>query len=86
MSVLIFAEAQNKKIKKAGFEAVNFGHKVAEVLGKECIALTLGEVENASELGKYGAAKILNVGDAQLNNLDTQLYIGAIEQVATMLQ
>ena len=82
MSVLIFAEAQNKKIKKAGFEAVNFGHKVAEVLGKECIALTLGEVENASELGKYGAAKILNVGDAQLNNLDTQLYIGAIEQVA----
>jgi len=82
MSILVFAEAQNKNIKKAGLEAVNFGHKIANLLGTECIALTLGEVENAGDLGKYGASKILNAGNAQLNNLDTQVYISAIEQVA----
>ena len=82
MSVLVFAEAQNKKVKKAAFEAVNFGHKVAAVLGTDCIALTLGEVENAAELGTYGASKIINVADSKLNHLDSQIYISAIQQVA----
>jgi len=81
MSVLVFAESQDKHFKKATFETVFYGAKVAEKLGTECIALTLGEVNGAEELGKYGASKVLNINNAALNHLDSKLYTAAISQV-----
>ena len=80
--VLVFAENQKGIFKKAAFEAVHYGFKTAQVLGTECIALTLGEVEGAEELGKYGASKILNVSDSNLNQFDSQAYTAVIANTA----
>lgn len=83
--VLVFAESQKGKFKKAAFEAVYYGYQTAQVLGTECAALCLGEVEGAEELGKYGATKIYNVADASLNNLDSQVYTAVIAGAAQSL-
>lgn len=80
--VLVFAETTNGHFKKAAFEAVTYGYKTAQMLGTQCVALTLGSVENAGQLGKYGAAKVLNVNDPALVNFDSQVYTSAIAQVA----
>ncbi len=82
MSVLVFAESQSGQFKKAAFEAVTYGHKTAQVLGMDCIALCLGDAGNAGELGQYGASKVLSVSDASLNSFDSQAYTKVIAQAA----
>ncbi|MCP4121963.1 MAG: electron transfer flavoprotein subunit alpha/FixB family protein [Bacteroidetes bacterium] len=82
MSVLVFAENQNGKFKKPAFEAVTFGYKTAQAMGTECVALTLGSVEGAETLGLYGAAKVFNVPDASLNQLDSQVFAAVIAGAA----
>jgi len=80
--VLVFAESPRGNLKKAAFEAVTYGKKVADLLGTQCVALTLGTVNNAGELGRYGAGRVLNVADAAFNAFDSQAYTAAIAEVA----
>ncbi len=80
--VLVFAESPRGNFKKAAFEAVTYGKKVADLSGTSCVALTLGSVKDAGELGRYGASRVLNVADAALNNFDSQTYAAAIADVA----
>ncbi len=80
--VLVYAEHQNGRFKKAAFETVFYGYKTAQALGVECMALTVGKVEGAEELGNYGASKILQVQDANLDHFDSQVYTAVIAQAA----
>jgi electron transfer flavoprotein alpha subunit len=52
-------------------------------MGTECVALTIGNAEGASELGRYGATKVYNV--AASNNFDAQVYASIIAQAAEQL-
>ena len=80
MAVLVFAESLTGKIKKAAHEAVAYGYKVAQQLGTECIALTIGKAEGAEQLGVYGASKVLNFAGA--TSFDSQVFAAAIAEVA----
>ncbi|MCB0529246.1 MAG: electron transfer flavoprotein subunit alpha/FixB family protein [Saprospiraceae bacterium] len=80
--VLVFAESPRGHLKKAAFEAVTYGKKVADLLGTSCTALTLGTVDQAAELGRYGASKVLNVADASFDQFDSQRFAAAIADVA----
>lgn len=72
MSVLIFADQFQGKIKKAALEAVQYGSRVALQTGTTATALVVGEVgaEELAVLGRYGAQKVLHVADARLNELE----------------
>lgn len=83
--ILIYAESPKGKLKKAAFEAVTYGKKLADASGDTCVALTLGTVDNAGQLGNYGASKVYNIADANLNNFDSQTYTRAIADAATTL-
>lgn len=80
--VLVFAESPRGVIKKAAFEAVTYGKKTADLLGTSCVALTLGSVKNAGELGVYGASRVLHIADAALDQFDSQAVAAAIATVA----
>jgi len=80
--VLVYVESPKGKLKKAAFEAVTYGHKTAQVLGTQCVALTIGAVEDAGELGKYGAAQVLNVASDSLADFDSQVYTAVISGIA----
>lgn len=73
MSVLIFADQSQGKIKKAAFEAVQYGAKVAQQSGTTATAIVLGEVDNAelAALGNYGAQKVLQASGARLGEADS---------------
>lgn len=81
--VLVFAEATNGKFKKAAHEVVTYGAKTAAAMGTTCVALTLGEVENAGDLGRFGAAKVCNV--AVSGGFDSGVYAAAIAGAAKEL-
>ena len=82
--VLVFAESPKGQFKKAAFEAVTYGKKVADVMGTSCAALVLGNAENAGQLGTYGASKVVQA-NGNFDNFDSQVFASAIASVAQKL-
>lgn len=82
MSVLVYAENHKGSFKKTAYEAVFYGKKVAEMIGGECVALVIGSSDQAAGLGKYGADKVVQVQDGNLEGFDSKNYASAIAQVA----
>lgn len=83
--VLVFAESYKGKFKKVAFETVTYAAKAAQLMGTECVALTLGESDNPGQLGIYGAAKVYQINDASLNQFDSQVFAAAIAGAASQL-
>ncbi|NJC25737.1 electron transfer flavoprotein subunit alpha/FixB family protein [Neolewinella antarctica] len=83
--VLVFAEATNGKFKKAAHEAITYGTKTAAAMGTECVALTIGQVENAGDLGRFGATKVYNVNSDATATFDSGVYAAAIAEAAKQL-
>lgn len=82
MSVLVFAEINKGKVKKASLEAVNYGSKIAELTGTTVTALVINaDAAQLEEIGKAGAKKILSVKNADIKN-DSMLICAAVEQAA----
>ncbi len=65
--VLAITEQRNGNFRKASFEVVSEGRRIADQLGSELIAIVLGAgIDGLSpELGKYGADKVL-LGDNEI--------------------
>ncbi len=83
--VLVYAESPKGSIKKSALETVGYGHKVAQAMGTECVALTLGTADNAAQLGQYGASKVYQVSNETLNNFDSQSFTTVIADAAKQL-
>lgn len=84
--VLVFSESPRGHLKKTAFEAVTFGKKVADAMGTDCAALVLGSnVDDAGQLGKYGAARVFAITDVDLDQFDSQIYSATIAAVAQSL-
>lgn len=77
MAVLVFAENIDGHYKKATYEVVNYGKKIAAVIGGDVVVYTTGEADH-SVLSAYGADTILVDGDSRLQTLDTGAYTKAI--------
>lgn len=82
MTVLVFVESAEGKIKKTSLEAVAY----AAALGGEVVALAMGNETDTTELealGTYGANKVLQIADERLNQGVIQAYSNAIAQAMT---
>ncbi|MBL4703173.1 MAG: electron transfer flavoprotein subunit alpha/FixB family protein [Flavobacteriales bacterium] len=72
MSVLVFVEAKNGKMVKAGLEAVSYGSRIGSTT-----VITFGNVDDSTlaAIGNYGATKVLvhkgisDVNDQQLTKM-----------------
>ncbi len=87
MSVLVYIQNFNGKLKKQNFELASYASKIAENQGAKLTGIVLGEIENSEleKLAKYGVSKILKAGDAvlntRINRTFTQVVSQAIEAV-----
>lgn len=82
--VLIYIDQSEGHIKKASFEAMSYGAKVAEQLGTVAEGLVLGQVnDDLAALGKYGIKKVHQVNNDALNHLDAQVYAKVIAAAVT---
>lgn len=79
--VLIFVDHTEGHIKKASFEALTYGAKIAEQTGTTAEALVLGTVNgDLSTLGNYGVKKVQQVANEALNHVDAQVYAKLIAE------
>lgn len=83
--VLVFAESQSGQLKKAAFEVVTFGRKLADQLGGQCHALVLGSVNDAGQLGAYGAQAVHQSDLAGFDQFDDRDYTHAVAAAAEKL-
>ncbi|HSN09332.1 MAG TPA: electron transfer flavoprotein subunit alpha/FixB family protein [Hanamia sp.] len=83
MSVLIFLDQADGKIKKNSFEAASYGAKIAENLNTSAEGLVLGSIQDDLKvLGKYGLKKVYNVKEESLNNFDDKVFTQVIAEAA----
>jgi len=84
MSVLVFTELGEGKIKKASIEAASYAGAFGKQSGKEVVAVALGTAAGGEleSLGKYGVGKVLHIADASLDHVDSANYAKAIATAA----
>ena len=81
--VLVFIDHSEGHVKKASFEALCYGAKIAEQTGTSAEGIVLGTVnEDLATLGKYGVKKIHQVKNDELSHFDAQVFTKVIAQVA----
>lgn len=85
MSVLVYVEQVEGKFKKSVFEAVSYAKAIADQQGTSLTAISIGNVAESelTELGKYGANKVLKVEAEQLQKFVNQAYAAVISEAAT---
>lgn len=81
MSILIFAESTDGKLKKVAFELASYAKKLSETLNTSVTALSINAT-NSSDLGLYGVSKVLKVNDASLQQFSAKAYADVIQQAA----
>lgn len=88
MSILVYIEHSEGKVKKTSLEAVSFAKALAAQTGEgDVVALALGTVDTSelASIGRAGAAKVLHADDSRLNDGVIQAHAGAVAQAFSTL-
>lgn len=83
MSVLVYIETEQGKLKNNSAELATYARKSAETLGGDCHAIIFGDVEDADKLGNYGISNVHTVSG--VNAFDSQVVKEGIAQAADKL-
>ena len=81
MSVLVYTESDGGKFKKIAQEAVSYAKGIADMLGTSVTAVAV-HAENVSELGTFGASKVLEVSNDSLKNFNAEAYASIVAEAA----
>jgi len=81
MSVLVYTESDKGNFKKNAFEAVSYAYEVAKQMGTSVTAIAIN-ANDGTNLGTYGATKVLHISDKNLDTFNAKAYASAIAQAA----
>ena len=81
MSVLVYTESENGKLKKAALECVSYAKAIADEMGTTVTAISIN-AENTETLGNYGASKVLAVNNDGLDKFNAKKYASVIEEAS----
>lgn len=84
MSVLIFVELDEGKIKKSSQEAIFYGTKVAGIMNTSATAIIVGQATDGelASAGRFGAQKVLHAADAKLDEPNGMAYATVVAAAA----
>ena len=76
MSILVFVEIAEGKVKNTSLEAIAYANE----MGGEVIAIAIGDTGGfeLSELGNYGAKKVLHANSDKLNSRIVMAYVNVL--------
>ena len=81
MSIIIYVESENGKIKKSAYELASYGRAIADEMNFELIAVTFN-LEEEETLGKYGVEKVIKFNGQSMSNFTAAQYADNIASVA----
>jgi len=81
--ILAILEQRENKLKRTAFEAAAFTARLSSELGLEAEAVVIGNnIENISEIGKYGIKKVIHFRNEKLTNYSTSAYTKIVKDYA----
>lgn len=86
MSILVYIEHAEGKVKKTSLEAVSYAKALSTQTGEgEVVAIALGTVESSelASVGKAGASKVIHADDSRLTDGVIQAHASAVAQAFT---
>ena len=81
MSVIIYAESENGKIKKSAFELASYGYEIASEMNVPLIAVTFNQ-DDVESLGTYGIEKVIKFKGPSISNFTALQYAENIASIA----
>ena len=81
MSIIIYAESENGKIRKSAYELASYGRAIADKMNFELIAVAFN-LEEEETLGKYGVEKVIKFNGQSMSNFTAAQYADNISSVA----
>jgi electron transfer flavoprotein alpha subunit len=81
MSILIYAESENRKLKKTAYEVASYAYAIAEKMGTDVTAVAIN-ADNTENLGQYGVKNVLNIQNENLAKFNVENYAQVISQAA----
>ena len=85
MSVIVYIESEENKIKKASLEAVSYAKKISESLNKDLIAVSFN-LTDFSILKNYGVDKLYNISDDKLKVFEVNIYSNNLSNLFNELE
>jgi len=84
MSIIVFSENRNGKVKKQSLETVAYAKNISNNISAPVVAVSIGDVSNdeLAVLAEYGADKIIAVNNADWNTHDTKAYAKLMQEIA----
>jgi len=83
MSILLFIESENNKLKRNAAEIASYGVALADKLNKDCVAVSFN-ADNAQELGQFGVSKVFNVTNTP-QQFDAHVYANVLTHYVAKL-
>jgi electron transfer flavoprotein alpha subunit len=80
MSIILFAESQQGKIKKGSAELCSYGFALAQQQNTSLTIVTIN-CENTDQLTQYGASKLINL-NVNVNYFEAHAYASALAEIA----
>ncbi|WP_127844323.1 electron transfer flavoprotein subunit alpha/FixB family protein [Psychroflexus aestuariivivens] len=81
MSILVYTESENGKLKKTAFEVASYAKGIAELMNTSVTAVSIN-ASDVEELGNYGVDKILKVDNDKLSKFNADAYAEVLTQAA----
>ena len=80
MSVIVYIESNENKVKKSSIEAAFYASETAKLIGTEAIAIALGthDANELAKLGNVGIAKVMHDNNIKFDQFDTRAITKAI--------
>ena len=79
MSILIYTETEEGKLKKVAFEVASYAKEIADKTGGTVTAVAVN-ADDAFELSNYGVNKVLNVKNDKLKNFNAEAFADVLKQ------
>ena len=85
MSVIVYIESNENRVKKTSIEAAFYAAETAKLLGTEAIAIALGthDATELANLGNVGITKVLHDANTKFDQFDTRAITKAIVAAST---
>ena len=84
MSILLFAESQQGKLKKGSAELCSYGFALAQQQNTSLTIVTIN-CENVDQLTQYGASKLINL-NVNVDYFEAHAYASALAEIAIVEQ
>lgn len=81
MSVIVYIDNTNQKIKKSSLEAVSYAAQFASRHSQTVTAVVIGKIQHLDGLAQYGADHICHINGHEVVPFDSQLYTHILSQI-----